>query len=159
MGCSIFPFSSMPSFSVWLTIRRIIQVREGTICSSSCLFCLEYYCFHPVFETNSGLNRKCSLFRVLEYPLFCLCYSILDVTHLLCTCLEFAEFSCIMSSAEFHAHGTFGMLPATGQLRRVRIIHIFSAQMHAFLSHQTTCMNYKFKDNITKNFKTETAEK
>lgn len=89
MGCSIFPFSSMPSFSVWLTIRGIIQVREGTICSSSCLFCLEYYCFRPVFETNSGLNRKCSLFRVLEYPLFCLCYSILDVTRLLCTCLEF----------------------------------------------------------------------
>ena len=34
--------------------------------------------------------------------------------------------------------------------------HTFSAQMHALLLHQTSCMKHRFKDKITKNFKIET---
>lgn len=76
------------TFSMWVT-KQGSNTREDTIGFPGFLYFVGHYGFPPTFETNSGLNRKCGLLGLLEYPVFYLGYSVLDVTCLLCTCFGF----------------------------------------------------------------------
>lgn len=53
------------------------------------------------------------------------------------------------------------MLSADGAARKSGSYAAYTSLAHtrALLVHQTACMKHEFKDKITKNFKTEKAEK